>query len=107
MARKKANPSLDQPQDLGDSAPGRVDGKQEAVVKLESLAIRVDHLVKLHKIAEEADTDYREAVKTVASNSGLLAATVNKYVKACAGDSFEDQKRKVVQLALIFEEMGG
>ena len=41
----------------------------------------------------------------MAEQSGLLAATVRKYVKARAGDKFEDEKTKAQQLALCFEEI--
>lgn len=85
---------------------GRTDSDgQDAVIKIESLQTKVDQLVKLHNDAADAANDYNEAVKKVAEDSGLLAATVNKFVKAKAGDRFEDQKKKALQLALVFEEV--
>lgn len=87
------------------AARGRKEQGQEQVIKLESLATKMPQLLKLHKASEEADTDYKEAVKKAAEASGLLAATVNKYVNARAGDSFEEVKSKVQQLALVFDEV--
>ena len=89
------------------TAPGRKDSGQEAVVKLESLATKVDHLTDLYNKVTSATTNYQDAVKAVAEASGLLSATVTKYVKARAGDEdkFEDAKTKALQLALVFEEV--
>lgn len=84
---------------------GRTDNGQEAVIKLESLQTKVQHLVGLHNTAAEAKQDYNDAVKAVAESSGLLAATVSRYVKARAGDNFEDAKTKALQLSLVFEEI--
>ena len=89
-----------------ESVRGRKDQGQESVIKLESLQTKVDHLVKLNHEAESAHADYNDAVKAVAESSGLLAATVNKYVKARVGDKFEEAKTKALQLALVFEECG-
>ena len=89
------------------SVPGRKDAGQEAVVKLESLSTKVDHLIALHEKVATATNDYQDAVKAVAEASGLLSATVTKYVKARAGDEdkFEEAKTKALQLALVFEEV--
>jgi hypothetical protein len=87
------------------TAPGRKDNGQPAVIKLESLQTRVDHLVKLHKAAETASTDYKEACNKVAEDAGLNAATVSKYIKARAGDRFDETKARALQLALVFEEI--
>lgn len=91
--------------DMKPGARGRKDQGQEAVIKLESLQTRIPELVKLHIKAAEASQDFNDAVKTVAEKSGLLAATVRKYVKARAGDKFDDEKTKAQQLALVFEEV--
>jgi transcription termination factor NusB len=85
---------------------GRKDSEgQEAVVKIETLQVGMDELLKLHTAAENAATDFKEAVKAIAEKSGLNAATVSKYVKARAGDNFDATKGKVLQLALVFEEV--
>lgn len=88
-------------------APGRKDGGQPAVIKLESLQTRVEHLVKLHNAAATAATDFKEACNKVAEDAGLNAATVSKYIKARAGDDdrFEATKAKALQMALVFEEV--
>lgn len=91
--------------DLKPGARGRKDQGQEAVIKLESLQTRVEQLIKLHIAAAEASQDFNDAVKAAAEQSGLLAATVRKYVKARAGDKFDDEKTKAQQLALVFEEI--
>jgi len=36
-----------------------------------------------------------------------LASTVRRFVTARAGEDFEGAARKVEQLALVFEEVGG
>lgn len=106
-SRRPKTPLVLGPPPSGASAPGRVDAGQEAVVRMESLATRVDHLVQLSSKAKDAAQDYKDAVKKVAENSGLLAATVSRYVKARAGEHFEDAARKAKQLALVFEEIPG
>lgn len=87
------------------SARGRVDNGQEAVINLESLTTRMPDLLKLKAAADDAKTDYADAVKATAEKSGLLASTVRKYVNARAGDNFDEEKTKVEQLALVFEEV--
>ncbi len=89
----------------GTKARGRKDQGQEQVIKLESLVTRMPELIKLHNDAESAATDFKEAVKTAAEVSGLNASTVSTYVKARAGDKFDEKKDKVMQLALVFEEV--
>lgn len=83
---------------------GRKDKGQEAVIKLESLGTRVDDLVLLFKKQQSAALEFNDAIKKTAEQSGLLSATVSAFIKAKAGDNFEDKKSKVLQLALVFEE---
>ena len=92
--------------DLKTGARGRRDRGQEAVIKLETIKTRVGELVKLQKAAEDAAETFGDAIKKAAEDSGLLAATVRKFVKARAGDKFEEEKTKAQQLALVFEEVG-
>ena len=92
--------------DLKPGARGRRDRGQEAVIKLETIKTRVGELVKLQKAAEDAAETFGDAIKKAAEDSGLLAATVRKFVKARAGDKFEEEKTKAQQLALVFEEVG-
>ena len=84
--------------------PGRIDDSQEQVIKIESLNTRIKHLVGLHNKAADASKDLAEGIKKVAEESGLLAATVRKFIAAKASEDFDEAKRKVVQLALVFEE---
>lgn len=97
--------SHEQALDLKPGARGRRDRGQEAVIKLEELQNRVPQLIELKKKADEAKQVYTDAIKSTAEQSGLLAATVSRYVKARAGDKFEDEKTKATQLALCFEEI--
>jgi len=94
--------------DMPKGSRGRKDESgTPAVIKLESLETKTDHLIKLCTKADEAATDYKEAVNKVAESAGLNAATVNKYIKARVGDKFDETNQKIQQLALVFEECGG
>jgi hypothetical protein len=90
--------------DLKPGSRGRAGRKdrdgQSSVIKLESLSIKVDHLLDLYKQYTDSD-----AVKSIAEQAGLNAATVRKYIKARAGDDFDSTREKVLQLALVFEEL--
>ena len=76
-----------------------------ASAKLESLATRLPHLMQLHALAKESATDLKEAIDGAAEASGLFPATVSAFVKARAGDKFEEKKEKVAQMAIVFEEV--
>lgn len=89
----------------GKGARGRIEAGQESVIKLESLQTKMKKLVELHNHAEAVAQDFKDAVKAAAEASGLLAATVSKYVRAKAGENFEETKAKVTQLSLVFEEL--
>jgi len=93
----------------GSKSPrGRKDAdKQEQVIKTKIIKDGIDKLVALKKAADDAATDFNDAVKAAAEKSGLLATTVKKFVVARAGENFEEAQRKVEQLALVFEEVGG
>ena len=84
--------------------PGRTEGGQEATVNMEPINTRMKHLIGLYRKAEEAAKDLSEAIKATAEESGTLAVNVRRLVAAKAGEDFDDTKRKVVQLSLIFEE---
>ena len=77
---------------------------QSAVFNPEAVTTKVDHLVSLYKAQQNAATDFSEAIKAVAENAGINAASLRKFVAAKAGDDFEEAKAKVQQLALVFEE---
>ena len=76
------------------------------MIKHESLATRMDALVKLHHAAHSAGEELNDAVKVAAEESGFLASVVRKFVTAQAGENFEEAKRKCEQLSLCFEEIG-
>jgi ATP-dependent 26S proteasome regulatory subunit len=85
---------------------GRKDNSgQETVFNPEALATRADDLVNLYKAQCTAADDFSEAVKAVAEKAGVNAASVRKFIVAKAGDDFEEAKAKVLQLALVFEEV--
>ena len=88
----------------GRKAVGRQDNEgQEAVIELSVIEEREDELVALKVAAVEAAEDYSEAIKKAAEDSGLNAGTVRKFIEAKAGDKFDATKKKVTQLALIFD----
>ena len=60
----------------------------------------------LHGRAKEAAEDLSTAINKTAEDCGLNAAAVKKYVSARAGDSYEAEKKKVEQLALVFDVAG-
>lgn len=83
----------------------RKDGDgQEQVFNPEAVQTKVDHLVLLCKAQQDAATDFSEAIKSVAENAGINAASLRKFIAAKAGDDFDAVKGKVLQLALVFEE---
>jgi len=84
-------------------ARGRKDQGIEAVPNSKPVLDAIEDLVHLHRKKEDASDTYNSAVKKVAERAGLLSAVVNKFVAAKAGDKFEDEKKKVEQLALVFD----
>lgn len=78
--------------------------KQGAVIKMEALVTKVDHLAGLYRDMEDAKTDFADGVKAVAEAAGLHAKNVRSYIIARAGDKFDSKKSQVGQLNLIFEE---
>lgn len=82
---------------------GRKDQGIEAVPNSAPVMEVIEDLVHLHHKKEAANETYNAAVKKTAERAGLLSAVVNKFVSAKAGDKFEDEKKKVSQLALVFD----
>jgi hypothetical protein len=83
---------------------GRQDSEgQEQVIERGVIEEREEELVALKVAASEAAENYSEAIKKAAEDSGLNAGTVRKYIEAKAGDKFDATKKKVAQLALIFD----
>jgi len=89
----------------GRSKPvGRQDNEgQEQVIELGVIHEREDELIALKVAQVEAAENYSEGIKKAAEDSGLNAGAVKKYIEAKAGDKFDATKKKVTQLALIFE----
>lgn len=88
----------------GGGAVGRKDSQgQEHVPEVGVIYEREDELVALKVAAVEAAEDYSTAINKAAEDSSLNAAAVRKFIEAKAGDKFEATKKKVTQLALIFD----
>lgn len=92
--------------DKDKRAAGRKDkGNQPAVMDVTKLRDSLTKLKNLKVAADDAASDYGDAVTKAAEKCGVLASVVRKVVSAYAGDDFEEEKRKVEQLALVFEEV--
>ena len=99
--------ALDHGKGAGRAARGRKDSEgQDAVIKPQVIEDRVDELVELHDKAAAAGEIYAEAVKKAAEDSGLLSSVVRKFVAARAGEKFDEVRRRVEQLSLLFDEVG-
>jgi hypothetical protein len=79
---------------------------QEAAISLRPIKDGIEELVTLYTQQQESAARCSDAIKAAAEQSGLLANVVRKFVKARAGDKFEEAKRTVEQLSLVFEELG-
>lgn len=88
----------------GKGAKSRKDDGQPAVIKMEALVTKVDHLIQLHRDMEDSKTDFAEGIKAVAEAAGLHAKNVRSFIIAKAGEKFDAKKAQVGQLSLIFEE---
>jgi hypothetical protein len=92
--------------EMKKGARGRKDKGQEAVIKLEAAAVKIEELVELKKKADEATAALNDGVKAAAEQAGLLATVVRSFVNARASDKYDDAKTKAQQLALMFDEIG-
>ena len=90
-----------------DKARGRKqkDGTED-VIKTKPLKEAITELLSLKAKADAAKDKMNSAVKAVAEKSGLLSKVVRKLVNARSGEGFEEAKREVVQLGIVFEEIG-
>jgi hypothetical protein len=79
---------------------------QEAAISLRPIKDGIEELVSLYTQQQESAARCSDAIKAVAEKSGLMANVVRKFVKARAGEKFEEAKRTVEQLSLVFEDMG-
>lgn len=83
---------------------GRVSGDgQESVIDVSKAHDKEKHLVGLYTKQQEAAADFADAIKVVAEKSGLNASTVRAWVIAKAGENYDEKRRKVQQLSIIFE----
>lgn len=90
----------------GRGRSGRKDSQgQEQVFNPEAVQTRADELVRLYKAQQDAATDFGDAVKATAEKAGINAASLRTFIVAKAGDNFDEKKAKVLQLALVFEEV--
>ena len=104
----KAARDLDAERSNGRASPGRKDqttGQEEAIT-MAPVKKSIDELVRLYTQQQAAAEKCSTAIKAVAEKSGLLANVLRKFVKARAGEKFEEAKRHVEQLSLVFEELG-
>jgi hypothetical protein len=86
---------------------GRIDSdQQDAVIKLDPVREKVEYLEQLYGDSCAAAEEFAEAVKSVAEQSGLLAAVVRKFVVARASEKFDEKKRQCEQLSLLFDDVG-
>lgn len=88
----------------GTKAKDKDDG---ATITLEPVKKALRDLGHLATKAAEANEKLKDAVKAVAEKSGLNASVVKRLVKAHSGNRshFDDEKRKVQQLGIAFEDI--
>jgi hypothetical protein len=79
---------------------------QEEAINIAPVKKSIEELMTLYIEQQAAAEKCSSAIKAVAEKSGLLAEVVRKLVKARAGEKFEEAKRTVQQLSLVFEEVG-
>lgn len=82
---------------------GRMDRSGQEQIPKKVLPAVITELVRLHDAAADAQSAFSDAVKAQAEKHGLLAACLNRYVKATAGEKFDEEKKKVEQLVLLFD----
>lgn len=100
----KAKRSYKKRQRKTEGRKGR-DGS-ESVIQLDVLRERIQDLVGLRVALGQATRKFQEAIKATAEASGLVSATVMRFVKARAGDNFREERMKAQQMALVFDEIG-
>lgn len=87
--------------------PGRKDHDGgEQVVNIIPLRKKLLNLEVLKGVADDARESFNDAVKAVAEETGLMSSAVKKLVKARTDDKVDDEKRKAIQVAMLFEEIG-
>lgn len=95
---------------MGKSVRGtkKRDKDDGAAIQVPPLAKGLRNLQALKKKLEAAGEALRDAIKAIAEQTGLNVSTVRRMVNAQSRDfsHYEDEKRKVEQLAVVFEEIG-
>lgn len=90
-----------------DQGPaGREDGGQPQVMRVQVVADKIQHLLKLQGKAERAKEDLGDAIKSVAESAGIHASVLKRFVAARYSDNYEKARAKAGQLDLLFEEVG-
>lgn len=98
------NPQTGTTETKSRKARGRKDSQgQEGVINRNEVEESLDELTQLYAASASAAEELNDAIKAVAERSGLLASVVRKYVTAKAGEKFDDVKKTVEQLSLIFD----
>ena len=102
---------MDTATDLAGDAIAKAKGRKssdgtEDVIKTKPLKEAVAELETLKTKADAAKDKLNDAIKAVAERSGLLSKVVRKLVNARHGEDFEDAKREVMQLGIVFDEVG-
>ncbi len=63
-------------------------------------------LIALEMKRAAATEKFNDQVTAVAEKAGFQSSTVRKLVKAHANDKFEEEKRNIEQLSILFEDVG-
>jgi hypothetical protein len=77
---------------------------QEQIVVLDALKDSLEHLVELLHLAQSAAKDYSDVIKNNAEIAGIQASVLGRFVKAKAGEKFEQHERDARQLVMLFDE---
>jgi hypothetical protein len=78
----------------------------EVVMQTKPIKEMLKDLILLETRRAAATEKFNDQVKAVAEKAGFLSSVVRRIVKAHAGESFEEEKRKVEQLGIVFDEVG-
>ena len=86
----------------GKTVRGRKDNDGIAKVPETIPESKYKDLENLARKADQANEAFNDACTKTAKSYGHNASVVKKVVKARVGDTFDDEKRKVEQLAFAF-----
>jgi hypothetical protein len=80
--------------------------EKSPAIRLDAVRDNIDDLVELFLKSQRAAHDFSSTINSVCERSGIMPSVLKKLVKAHAGDNFDKARQEVVQLALVFEEVG-